>query len=107
MPTKMHIPARCRWESIDFRNDYRHRIGIKTTATKRAGPPAATCTSLKRGGHQQLSFEERLGLLIDRQWYWRENRELDRRLRTGRLQGPWRTLTIERRADWTGNWCGR
>ena len=35
-----------------------------------------------------LSFEERLGLLIDRQWNWRQNRALDRRLRDGRLQGP-------------------
>ena len=37
---------------------------------------------------QRLSFDERLGLLIDRQWDWRENRALDRRLRNGRLQGP-------------------
>ena len=37
---------------------------------------------------QQLSFEERLGLLIDRQWNWRENRALERRLRNARLQGP-------------------
>jgi len=35
-----------------------------------------------------LSFEERLGLLIDRQWNWRQNRALERRLRSGRLQGP-------------------
>src|SRR5207237_3946022 len=34
-----------------------------------------------------LSFEERLGLLNDRQWNWRQNRALDRRLRNGRLQG--------------------
>ena len=36
----------------------------------------------------RLSFEKRLGLLIDRQWNWRENRALERRLRNGRLQGP-------------------
>lgn len=36
---------------------------------------------------QRLSFEERLGMLIDRQWNWRENRALDRRLRNGRLNG--------------------
>jgi DNA replication protein DnaC len=35
----------------------------------------------------QLSFEERFALLVDRQWNWRENRALDRRLRNGRLQG--------------------
>ncbi len=37
---------------------------------------------------QRLSFDERLGLLIDRQWNWRENRALERRLRNARLQGP-------------------
>ncbi len=37
---------------------------------------------------QRLSFEERLGLLIDRQWNWRQNRALERRLRNARLQGP-------------------
>jgi DNA replication protein DnaC len=37
---------------------------------------------------QRLSFEERLGLLIDRQWNWRANRALERRLRNARLQGP-------------------
>jgi DNA replication protein DnaC len=37
---------------------------------------------------QRLNFEERLGLLIDRQWNWRQNRALERRLRNGRLQGP-------------------
>ena len=35
-----------------------------------------------------MSFEERLGLLIDRQWTWRQNRALERRLHNGRLQGP-------------------
>jgi len=47
---------------------------------------------------QQLSFEERLGLLIDRQWTWRENHALDRRLRNGRLQGPARIEDIDYRA---------
>lgn len=37
---------------------------------------------------QRLSFEEPFGLLADRQWNWRGNRALDRRLRNGRLQGP-------------------
>jgi DNA replication protein DnaC len=36
----------------------------------------------------QLGFEERFALLVDRQWNWRENRALQRRLRAGRLQGP-------------------
>src|ERR671926_47664 len=36
----------------------------------------------------QLAFEERFALLVDRQWNWRQNRALQRRLRDGRLQGP-------------------
>src|SRR5437660_4697642 len=36
----------------------------------------------------KLSFEERVALLVDRQWNWRQNRALERRLREGRLQGP-------------------
>jgi DNA replication protein DnaC len=35
----------------------------------------------------QLSFEERFGLLVDRQWNWRQNRALERRLGDARLQG--------------------
>jgi DNA replication protein DnaC len=36
----------------------------------------------------QLCFEERFALLVDRQWSWRQNRALERRLKEGRLQGP-------------------
>jgi hypothetical protein len=36
----------------------------------------------------QLTFEERFALLVDRQWSWRQNRALERRLRDARLQGP-------------------
>jgi DNA replication protein DnaC len=36
---------------------------------------------------QQLSFEERFALLVDRQWDWRQNRALQRRLKEARLQG--------------------
>ena len=36
---------------------------------------------------QRLSFEERLGLLIDRQWNWRQNRALAQRLKNARLEG--------------------
>ena len=35
----------------------------------------------------QLSFEERFALLVDRQWNWRQNRALERRLKDARLQG--------------------
>lgn len=33
-----------------------------------------------------LSFEERFGLLVDRQWSWKEDRALSRRLRNSRLR---------------------
>ena len=36
----------------------------------------------------QLSFEERFALMVDRQWTWRENRALDRRLKNARLKLP-------------------
>jgi DNA replication protein DnaC len=35
----------------------------------------------------RLSFEERLGLLVDRQWNWKHNRALERRLINARLRG--------------------
>jgi DNA replication protein DnaC len=34
----------------------------------------------------ELSFEERFGLLVDRQWSWKEERALSRRLRNSRLK---------------------
>ena len=33
-----------------------------------------------------LSFDERFGMLVDRQWSWKEDRALARRLRTSRLK---------------------
>ena len=36
----------------------------------------------------ELSFEERFGLLVERQWLWRENRALVARLRHARLKQP-------------------
>jgi len=36
----------------------------------------------------ELSFEERLGLLVDRQWIRREDRALTRRLRNAKLPQP-------------------
>ena len=35
----------------------------------------------------QLSFEERFALLVEREWNWRQNRALERRIREARLQG--------------------
>lgn len=35
----------------------------------------------------ELTFYERLGLLVDQQWHWRENQALGRRLKSAKLRG--------------------
>ena len=35
-----------------------------------------------------LDFESRLGMLVEREWYMRENRRLKRRLHDAKLQQP-------------------
>jgi hypothetical protein len=36
----------------------------------------------------EFSFLERLSLLVDQQWNWRENQALERRLKAAKLRGP-------------------
>ncbi len=60
----------------------------KLIAMRLRGMAEAFREQQENADSQRLSFEERLGLLIDRQWNWRQNRALERRLRNGRLQGP-------------------
>ncbi len=36
----------------------------------------------------EVSFLERLSLLVDQQWSWRENQALARRMKTAKLRGP-------------------
>jgi DNA replication protein DnaC len=60
----------------------------KLCALRLRGMAAALQQQMQEPDIHQLSFEERLGLLIDRQWDWRQNRALERRLRNARLQGP-------------------
>ena len=43
-------------------------------------------TQLESVDAQQLSFEERFALLVDEQFLWRENRALERRLRSAKLK---------------------
>ena len=57
-------------------------------AMRMRGMAEALQQQMQEPGIHQLSFEERLGLLIDRQWDWRQNRALERRLRNARLLGP-------------------
>jgi len=46
----------------------------------------------------ELSFQERLALMIDQQWSWRENRALGRRLKAAKLRGPACVEDIDYRA---------
>src|ERR1039457_2934832 len=46
----------------------------------------------------ELSFLERLGLLVDQQWSWRENQALARRLKAAKLRGPACVEDIDYRA---------
>ena len=70
----------------------------KLYAMRLRGMAEAFREQQEKADYQQLSFEERFGMLIDRQWYWRENRALDRRLRSGRLKGPCCVEDIDFRA---------
>ena len=38
--------------------------------------------------YRQVAFEERLALLVDQQWNWRQNRALAWRVKEGRLLCP-------------------
>src|SRR2546425_10482058 len=47
---------------------------------------------------RELSFLERLSLLVDQQWNWRENQALGRRLKAAKLRGPACVEDIDYRA---------
>ena len=47
---------------------------------------------LEQTGLGELSFEDRFGMLVDRQWSWKEDRALSRRLRASRLKS---TASVE------------
>jgi hypothetical protein len=46
----------------------------------------------------ELSFLERLSLLVDQQWSWRENQSLARRLKAAKLRGSACVEDIDYRA---------
>ena len=52
----------------------------KLTAMKLAGMAEAVHRQIQDPEMGQLSFEERLSLLVDQQWTWRENKAFTRRL---------------------------
>ena len=60
----------------------------KMQAMKLYGMADALAQQFECAEHNSLSFEERLGLLIDAEWIARENRKLTRRLRMAKLRYP-------------------
>jgi IstB-like ATP binding protein len=58
----------------------------KLHAMKLYGMADAFRAQLETTESHQLSFEERLALLVDHQWLWKENRALARRLRAAKLK---------------------
>src|ERR1700738_167553 len=59
----------------------------KLTAMRLLGMLDALKTQEQDPASHELSFLERLGLLVDQQWTWRENQALARRLHAAKLKG--------------------
>ena len=59
----------------------------KLAAMRLHGMLEALKTQQQDATSNELSFVERLGLLVDQQWMWRENKALARRLHAAKLQG--------------------
>jgi DNA replication protein DnaC len=70
----------------------------KLLAMRLQGMVQALQTQEQDRAIHELSFLERLSLLIDQQWTWRENRALARRLRAAKLRGPACVEDIDYRA---------
>lgn len=58
----------------------------KLNAMKLNGMAAAFREQMENAEASQLSFEERFGLLVDRQWDWKQNRALIRRLQLAKFK---------------------
>ena len=71
----------------------------KLQAMKLHGMATAFREQLETTASQQLSFEERFGLLVDRQWGWKQDRALTRRLQLAshkRMAELFRELAVAR-----------
>ena len=58
----------------------------KLQAMKLYGMAEAFREQIDTAGSSQLTFEERFGLLVDRQWTWKEGRALTRRLQLAKFK---------------------
>src|ERR1700693_5239377 len=59
----------------------------KLTAMRLLGMVDALKAQAQDPAAHEASFLERLGLLVDQQWAWRENQALARRLHSAKLKG--------------------
>jgi len=59
----------------------------KLAAMRLTGMVEALKEQQQEPGASELSFQERLAMLVDRQWNWRENQALDRRMKAAKLRG--------------------
>lgn len=65
-----------------------HATLDKMQAMKLTGMADMLDRQMRSGDHAALTFEERLGMLVDAEWDAREGRKLTRRLQTARLRYP-------------------
>jgi hypothetical protein len=70
----------------------------KMFAMRLHGMAEALKTQEQDANTRELRFLERLGLLIDQQWTWRENQALARRLKNAKLRGNLCVEDIDYRA---------
>ena len=66
----------------------RHETLEKMNAMKLFGMVSSFETQLSSSEYEELSFEERVGLMVDAEWTDREQRKLSRRLRAAKLRYP-------------------
>jgi DNA replication protein DnaC len=65
-----------------------HQPTIEKLLAMRMEPMVETWRSFEQDDNAaQLSFEEKLSLMVDRLWTWRQNLALERRLRYAKLRG--------------------
>ena len=77
----------------------------KLTAMRLLGMADALKAQEQDPASRELSFLERLGLLVDQQWTWRENQALARRLHAAKLEGSLRRRHRLSRLARTGQKC--
>lgn len=71
----------------------------KMNAMKLFGMRDALQEQMTLSSYDELSFEERIGMLVDREWIDRENRKLERRMKAAKLKIPASMEDVDYRAS--------